>query len=401
MRRIFFTLLIWVPIAAAAQDSDTTTAILDVLKSPSSPAFNILGVSPSNVERPTDVNAFRLSVQNATSDFTRLPLEYSVEAAPAILVGIGNQTLSSYNSSKFKDVFWQSLSVSAALNHGNRFDEGSSDSVAYSKLGVGLKFSIIRPNWSDKTKALYQDLREKQRIFVNRYSIGEIDDEILMSLEAARKQNERNNSISDQRRKAVRDSLKTEIDNRRKMLPLFDSIAFFAVKKAAEKFKIERVGPSLDFAAGTVVDFPDNSFDYSLLSRAGAWLTGGYEGGNNGFSGFAVIRYLYQPDKIFADDKNTIKTDNISTLDFGGRALWTCFEGKYTIGVEGVYRSVLNGGVIDPTWRFTFNTEYDYAPNRKITFSLGKNFDGTVTTGGNLIAALNLIAGFGSAKKIE
>ena len=58
-----------------------------------------------------------------------------------------------------------------------------------------------------------------------------------------------------------------------------------------------------------------------------------------------------------------------------------------------------------PTWKsivgLTFNAKYSVGFNQKITFAFGRNFNGTVTKTGNLIAALNFIRGFGSNKKID
>ena len=60
---------------------------------------------------------------------------------------------------------------------------------------------------------------------------------------------------------------------------------------------------------------------------------------------------------------------------------------------------VLNDNVIKPSWRLTFNAEYSVGVNQKITFAFGRDFNGTITKSGNLIAAINFIRGFGSTKK--
>ena len=170
--------------------------------------------------------------------------------------------------------------------------------------------------------------------------------------------------------------------------------------RAARNFKTERIGPFLDFATGMVVDFPDSKFNYSLISKAGGWLTGGYEGGNNNISILGIIRYLYQPDKIFADGGGMLKTKNISTFDAGTRVLVKGSGGKFIGSAEAIYRSVLQKNIIDPNWRFVLNVEYDVGFNQKLTFAFGKNFDGTVDKSGNLIAALNFIKAFGAEKKL-
>ena len=178
-----------------------------------------------------------------------------------------------------------------------------------------------------------------------------------------------------------------------------DSLANKNLKRLATGLKITRKGPFLDFATGLVLDFPDDRFDNSRVAKAGAWLTGGYENGAKGLSVLGIGRYLYQPDKIFADDSGKIKSKNISTLDGGARLAYTGAQGKFSVSAEAIYRSVLNDNVIKPSWRFTFNAEYSVGFNQKLTFALGRNFNGTITKNGNLIAALNFIKGFGGTNK--
>ena len=57
-----------------SQGGIDTTIKVDLLKAPSSPASNLLGIAPSDIEKPTDVSAFMLSLQSATNSFIKLPL---------------------------------------------------------------------------------------------------------------------------------------------------------------------------------------------------------------------------------------------------------------------------------------------------------------------------------------
>ena len=68
-----------------AQVTVDTTIRLDLLKSPASPAFNILGIAQSDIERPADLNAFALSIQNATNNFTAIPESYAFQIAPFLM----------------------------------------------------------------------------------------------------------------------------------------------------------------------------------------------------------------------------------------------------------------------------------------------------------------------------
>jgi hypothetical protein len=44
------------------------------------------------------------------------------------------------------------------------------------------------------------------------------------------------------------------------------------------------------------------------------------------------------------------------------------------------------------------NADYALAANQKLIFSFGRNFDGTITKEGNLVAALTVLFGFGTSR---
>lgn len=403
--------MFFIAISVHAQDELPDSIDLNLLNAPSNPAFNLMGVSLNAIDKPTDLNSFRLSVQNATNNFTKLPSNYAVEFCPASLFGKKSQTLTKFNSTKFDDVWRQSLSVSFAYSKSDAEDKETDDSTAITKIGIGLKVSFIRPRWNSTTVQKIDSFYYFQRLaldaFKKRSSLNkraaEIEAEIIEVGKTPVSQTRTDKLIAlASLLKSVKDSFALVVN-----AELLDSSAKSALKTAlnelskfAKGMKIERKGAFLDFATGIAIDFPDNEFDYSLVSKAGAWLTGGYENGNNGFSALGIIRYLYQPNKIFADDSGKINSKHISTFDFGGRVSYNGDKGKFSVNAEAIYRSVLNDNVIKPSWRFTFNAEYSVGINQKITFAFGRNFEGTITKKGNLIAALNFIKGFGSTKKI-
>jgi hypothetical protein len=396
MRKLITLLLLFVVSAASAQQIKSDSITLDLLKAPSSPAFNLLGISPSQIDRPTDLNAFKLSVQNATNNFSKFPNSYSVEIAPASLLKLKNQTLDKLNSTQFKDVFPQSLSISFGTTQASRIDPTTKDSASYTRLGLGIKFSLVRPKWSDATAKLFNNLKSAQLSVLNEIQISTHQKNLRDSVKKY--------TLDTTKRKVFLDSLATLTEQYAVQLnqQIQDSVKYKALYNAANKFMIERKGFFLDFAGGLAIDFPTDQFDYSIVNKAGAWITTGYEGGNNEFSILGIGRYLYQPDQILADPTGTFKSDKISTLDFGERLLYNGYQGKFTASVETIYRSILNKNTpIDPSWRCVLNLEYNVGTNQKITFAFGKDFDNTITKSGNLITALNYIIGFGSTKRIS
>ncbi|MCX2493043.1 hypothetical protein OQX63_06140 [Pedobacter sp. PF22-3] len=90
--------------------------------------------------------------------------------------------------------------------------------------------------------------------------------------------------------------------------------------------------------------------------------------------------------------KNNI--GNISTFDTGLRFVFT--KNKFGGGAEALYRSILSSATVKPSWRVVANADYALSDNQKIIFSFGRNFDGTVTKNGNLVAALTVLFGIGT-----
>ena len=73
-------------------------------------------------------------------------------------------------------------------------------------------------------------------------------------------------------------------------------------------------------------------------------------------------------------------------------------QSKFNASLEAVYRSYLSDFEADNSWRLMLNLDYAIVKNQKITFSFGKNYDGTTTKDGNLVAALGTVFGFGNKR---
>lgn len=55
---------------------------LNSVRTPNSPAFSILGIQPTSVERPNTPSDLAISLDNATAGFTKFPENYAIEFAP-------------------------------------------------------------------------------------------------------------------------------------------------------------------------------------------------------------------------------------------------------------------------------------------------------------------------------
>lgn len=408
MRKInlFFLIITILSFSGYSQVNVDTTIKLDLLKSPASPAFNILGIALSDVERPTDLTSFALSLQEATNNFTTIPQSYAFQIAP-FLMSKRKFSLNEFDNGN--DAFKQSFLVSAGFTHLGPKGKEDIDSLKTTKIGLGLKFSIVRPRWSDETRTAYTNLVSAQK-------------ELLAAFHVSENQSKKKDTLTDYKKKFKKlhekeedftpaevnlsDSLEKEINRLEEEInedankSFTSSTAYEKTKKIASSFKTERRGFFLDFSGGFAFDFPENNFNKTKIYRGGIWLTGGNENGNKGFTSLFIFRYLYHPETVFADTAGLIKGDQVSTFDMGGKILVDLSKEKFTLNAEGIYRSIIGNTKVKPSWRLVLNVEYDLGINRKITFAFGRDFDGTISKGGNLIAALNLIGGFGSDRKI-
>jgi hypothetical protein len=102
------------PVAAVeAQSAAAPSFDLD-LSTPDVPAFTILGVSPTQIERPTTPKALGLSLLSATTDTTNLiPNKYALVAAPYWMLH-ASVTLDQYVRPDVRQSLLQTLTVSLA-----------------------------------------------------------------------------------------------------------------------------------------------------------------------------------------------------------------------------------------------------------------------------------------------
>ena len=383
---------------------DTTKIKLDLLRAPSSPAANLLGFATSDIQKPTDVTELMLTLQSATNNFSGLPSNYAVDIAPFQFFDTKNLTTDKLDAKSFGSVFKQSFLFSFGIRNPNTEVEEFNVDNFYNSLG--FKFSLLRGNVDPETMAQLQELKEIQRTIAYNINLG-LEDAILEDKQYSELRQQRANIIRSYNGdlKYQQDTNYIRIQNKmsqrhnivRAEIITRESEKLEELNNISKKLKVERYGPFIDLAGGTSLEFVNRKFNHSRMYNAGAWLTFGHNG-RKGLSALGLVRYLHNPDKIFADDAGTIKTNDISTLDGGGRLIYSQKDSRFRFSGEAIYRSALNKNTIDPSWRLIVNAEYDIGNNQVLTFSYGRNFDGVVTKDGNIIAALNFIKGFGGKR---
>jgi len=408
LKKIFLVLCAGMTVAHSyAQENQTEGTTLDLLKAPSSPASNLLGFATSDVDKPTDISALMMSLQSASGSFTKLPSSYAVDLAPYFLMNKKGGTLTTeLNSKRFADVFRQTFVISIAVRNP---DSTATDFVSTSTYaGIGFKFSLIRPQYNEGTAKVLENIHALQKRLnaLNMHALRQAEtnaeilalrkkrDSLLIGKSATEIIAMQDNPDSELN--TMERELGEKIAALNKNTDLDNAIAGELQKQAA-MFDGARSGFSWEVAGGISGEFLNKQFGNSRVHNAGIWTTMGYTG-KQGLAILGLVRFLHNPEKIFAKDNELNKMGSISTLDGGARAVYSPNGGRFNCSAEAVYRSVLSSNTIDPSWRLIFNADYSIFRNQKLTFSFGRNFDGTITKDGNLVAALTLIAGLGNKR---
>lgn len=413
MKNFVFTFLFLYAGTAMAQKEIDTTITVDLLSAPASPASNLLGIAPSDIDKPTDVSAFMLSLQSASNSFTKLPSNYAIDIAPYWLFKKskkGDITTEGFRQSSGKDVLKQTLVLSFAIR--------SPDSTEATALhggsvygGFGFKLSILRGEYDNTTNQALNKIKALQDIklrHLDKVMTGykaNVDPEVITLREKMKElfkgkatTDEINAVRASDEFKDVQEKLNAKLADyaakeRTEQIDELDK----EIQAVASAFQTVRIGWTWDIAGGMSTEFRNRQFNNSKLYNAGVWTTIGYTDTTYG-AGLFLLRLLHNPDQIFAKNNMLNDMSNITTFDAGLRYIYAQPQSKFSASVEAIYRSVLSSNTIDPSWRIVFNADYKILQNQKLTFSIGRNFDGTITKAGNLIAALTFLKGFGNKR---
>jgi hypothetical protein len=141
------------PLAASGEDKKSTPATaadasID-LAVPDSPAFAVLGVSPSNVERPGSPRELALSLLNGVDANGNFQTGMAVETAPYLALWGSTSKLTDYqDDNQYRIRFLSRALLSFATA------KGTSDSDKAVRLAVGLRFTP----WDEGDPRLDKDL---------------------------------------------------------------------------------------------------------------------------------------------------------------------------------------------------------------------------------------------------
>ncbi len=408
---LLLTLLIALSGSLHAQD-------FQQLRPNASPAFMLLGVSPTEIERPTTPKEFIAGLQAATVNGNLAP-NFAMEFTPYELLSSSRKDPNTVKARKYllNDGYGLNLARSLTIS----FATSESDTVALGTLGngtsaaLGIKLLLCHGKLNKKTTAalwhltsgfsVFSIVSNLQSIIDNNYAPG--DDVPLTDLQSALQnqvvaeqliiQNDNRLSASEKSKGiALLNEKATEVNTAlvskvkgQTSLKAGEAVSFLnsfttssrsipvaALNVLNSKFAFAREGFMLEANAAFLGHFVQNSWDSLQAAKYAVWLTPSYRLNlnKNQFDDVLMLDLL----ALVRYTGNHVNVDTAGYLDMGAKLQFTF--NKLTMSAEYVGRIVPGyenaSGDILYTDRITGSLEY--VLNNLITLraSFGRTFDG-------------------------
>lgn len=356
---------------AAAQDSIGIR--IDAARTPSAPAFVLLDIEPTAIERPTTPRALAFSLISATQQGSTLPRNYALAIAPYWLSSHPSLTFDRYYKAGIGQSILQSLSISLATS---RPEDSSASAGDATRLGFGLRTLVVPGRASPRLRMERERLTTAQGDYI--LAVDSLDQlrEALSSLPSG--------GDCDTRCARDRKAITTAIEG-----AVADSgrtgSALRPIALGIQQLDHERVGWAVEFAAAVTGRFPDDSWDDAEVERIGVWLTPSYRPADDQLDFMAVGRYL-----------RSLRAEvEASYFDVGGRVRWE--QGPLAASGEFIYRSRNpDDGSTTTSVRAVGQVDYRVTRDIHVTGTFGKNYDSDAPGGERLVAQLGIDFGLGS-----
>jgi hypothetical protein len=392
---------------------------LDMLKSPTNPAFLLMNTSPTEIAEPGSAPEFYTSVQNASNNFSAIPNNYGFSVTPFWWTKKAKE-LSFQDDFKTRNVFTfcrtTSLSggiVKGVVNDDNlwRYGIGFQTTLLRGKIDKSKKDAYLK-KLKDYNQTLYGDINafyikfpeynllEAERIKINSNLIsldslvkaGVIDAETA-KIKRIELYNE-NKAVSSALN-SIKDKLGEKFDK--------ESSSIESTNELDKKFNEmnERKGLKWDIGAGLAFNSNHNKIDSTGIYRAGFWsdfggnIIAADSGSLSDLSAFLLVRYLYY-DKIYYDKEGSVELLNkLHTIDLGAKVQYE-IANKFTLGLEAIYRLSLTNSLYENTYKINGLVQYKFGKNKLVYASLGNNFNDNSNAGPeDLMVTFGINLGFG------
>lgn len=366
---ILGAILLTLPATGWPQQVDTTLVTPDFnkLKTPESPAFEILGLSPSTVSRPTSPKAFALSfLDNLRSQerFSLIPRDFAVEVNPYWWSTHPGLSLEEYRAGGIKSLY---RTFTLSLATADSTIQSPVGDQSFRRLGVGVRSLLYT---GQETPACVGTILEAVRPFTDR--LAKIIADSIESDPTLARNAERLAQISEaERQRLIAQDLEAlSQENRQRCTDaIADRKGFVMSIAGAAAFGFLEGDPA------AVVPTPEAD-----LSSVGFWVTPSYLSGS--FSGIGVIRTVWK--QLEADTTEF-------AFEFGGRLIFSA--DRYAASAEGLYRRRNRGDDSMNEYRLAAVLDVRLSSDLWLTATFGKEFD--QEEGSGLIALANLQWSFG------
>ena len=414
---VFGFLVAAFPFSAKAQIDTLREVNLDGMGTPTSPAFQIMGTSPSEIEKPATAAEFVIAIQNASDNFSSFPNNFGIAFTPFWWTNGKQLDFEEEFSTENRMRLWRHLQVSlGAVNDAG----GIEDNWRYA---IGLRTNLLEGKINPDARKAYDDILKKSANAHNKALderkssdavVQKLDlkkEEYIIEKKEISKQYPGDSAMEGEVKiryevlKVLIKESQEAIGKREKELdetPLpVDPQLTKDLNEVMQRLYV-RYGWKWDVGAGGAYDFVDNKLDSSNLYRVGVWTNFGYSFKGNEkhqWTFLGAARYYYYDEVVYALENQTVLIDNMGAIDAGIRAVLDAK--KLSVSLEALYRMGLNDN-FENTYKINALVDYRFSENRSVYVSAGNDFNDTSVGGPKQLRVyIGLNLGLGEGKDIR
>ena len=321
------------------------------LRAPVSPAFVVLGVEPTSIEKPSTPPAIGLSIVNSTEEFTSLPKDLAMEFSPYWLQSHSDFNWEGEVDRSIKDSIQRTASISFATANLGTVEKPATG------MSLGVRTAIISGTMTENTQQRLRELESELRAISRALQSDAIYKELVKDSRTGK----------DEAEKAAKLIIAEDYVNK-----------MFSEKKidVLTDVHIEREGFMWEVAAGSLWEVPDNEAQKGKNRGWASWSTFSYRHERANFLG--VLRVV---------ENDLISSESV--FDWGVRLL---VEGKmFSVSAEYLKRNFLENSEAEAQERYIGLIDYRVSPAVGVSFSFGQDFESDVR--GTFVSKLGLSLG--------
>jgi len=341
------------------------------IRTPDSPAFVLLGVSPAEIQRPTQPRdlAITLGTLLTKQDELTVPKNIAVEVAPYWLVSHHKLTLDDYKSNDGR--WYRDFSFSVGSTTSESTTGAATEPLT--RLAVGMRTRILAGRTTASADAAEARILAQTDLLAAE-AAGEAGQYVEKIAPELTKKHTTNGNFDEV---AFNEEV-ADLTNK-KQTEVFEERLVEAEQSAAEEAKAlaAREGFISDFAIATSWGFRRAAFEEGRWESSRAWFTFGWEEGS-GKTALLAVRYGGEAGKPWS-------------WDSGLRGILA--RDRYAISAEGMYRTLVDEKDDEDLYRVALAFDYMVRDGSWLTVSFGKDFEGKDV--GSLFTLANLKWGIG------